>query len=231
MGRGRKRPAPVHNDEDGEPSCSDSEGAAGGLVVARKRFGKSTRGAVSSFFLPQNGGSDRTLADLRMEKFDEFSMRDLVARLPDHNRAAKAAARTRIEAQFGAWWAQWRAGNSLLLYGFGSKREILRRFAEAFASDGACLEVDGLHPGLSARQVLARTAALARLAKPGSVLGSKEDMLDAIRSEGPHRHIYIILHNIDGPGARAANYFLILPVVFSALYFLVVPWFFVEDLF
>lgn len=45
------------------------------------------------------------------------------------------------------------AGNSLLFYGFGSKHDLLQRFARCEAEDGACLLVEGLTPGMTAKQV------------------------------------------------------------------------------
>lgn len=63
------------------------------------------------------------------------------------------AAATPARPQFGRWWAQLRAGNSLLLCGFGSKYDLLNAFAREWMADGACFTVNGLHPGLTAKQV------------------------------------------------------------------------------
>lgn len=119
---------------------------------------------VSSFFQGHAAaiGSGRTLADLQLgalaeEAGDEAaaSLRDLVAALPERHATEKAALRRRLAAQFGRWWAQLRAGNSLLFYGFGSKHELLQRFAreQLGHGDGACMSVNGLQPGLTAKQV------------------------------------------------------------------------------
>lgn len=120
---------------------------------------------VSSFFQGHAAvaGSRRTLADLQLEGLagetgDDAaaaSLRDLLAALPERHAAEKAALRRRLAAQFGRWWAQLRTGNSLLFYGFGSKHELLQRFAreQLGRGDGACLAVNGLQPGLTAKQV------------------------------------------------------------------------------
>lgn len=55
--------------------------------------------------------------------------------------------------QFGRWWAQLRAGHSLLLYGFGSKHDLLNSFAEEWTTDGARCTINCLQPGLTAKQV------------------------------------------------------------------------------
>lgn len=128
-------------------------GAAAGPAVG-------AGGLVSSFFSHQQAaGSSRTLADLQLDvgaaAGEEGGLRDLLASLPERHPESKAALRRRQHAQFGRWWAQLRAGNSLLLYGFGSKHDLLSRFARQQTGDGACLAVNGLHPGLTAKQVRA----------------------------------------------------------------------------
>jgi hypothetical protein len=113
---------------------------------------------VSTFFRDQHvKGSSRTLADLGLDAAGEEgeSLRELLASLPERHRPEKAALRRRQHEQFGRWRAQLRAGNSLLLYGFGSKFELLSRFAREQARDGACLAVNGLQPGLTVRQASA----------------------------------------------------------------------------
>jgi len=69
--------------------------------------------------------------------------------------------------------ARGREGFSLLLFGFGSKRSLLERFAVEALLDGGVLSVNGLCRGLSVRALLLRVAtrcgcpgALARSAVP-----------------------------------------------------------------
>ena len=59
--------------------------------------------------------------------------------------------------------ARAREGFSLLLYGFGSKRALLERFAAEALLDGGVLSVNGLCRGLSARALLLRVASAMRL--------------------------------------------------------------------
>ncbi len=56
-----------------------------------------------------------------------------------------------------------REGFSLLLYGFGSKRSLLERFAVEALLDGGVLSVNGLCRGLSVRALLLRVASAMRL--------------------------------------------------------------------
>ena len=208
----RKRPKPkaVAHPSDDEASTSGSDREGDQLLRAgarqRRRLGRSTRGAVSTFFLPQNTGGSRTLAELRLDHGGEAALRDLLARLPERHPNEKRALRAALEARFGAWWADWRAGNSLLFYGFGSKRDLLDHFARSCTSDGACLVVDGLHQGLTARQVLAWAAAAARQGEAGSYRQrSTAELLEMIAAEGPHRWVYVVIHNIEGLGQQPTS--------------------------
>lgn len=58
----------------------------------------------------------------------------------------------------------------MLLYGFGSKRALLERFAAETLLDGGVLAVNGLFPGLSARALLLRVASALRLPRQVPVL-------------------------------------------------------------
>jgi origin recognition complex subunit 2 len=225
----RKRAAPRRansEDEDaggastsGRESGSDDGGAEFGAAPARGRGARAgaprrlprgvAAGLVSTYFLPQGGGGGtggRRAAELAAEAADPAALRDLLAALPERNAAAKAAQAARLRARFGEWWLQLRAGFSILLYGFGSKRDLLSRFAREWAADGACLAVDGLTPGLTAKGVLAWAAALARRVPPAGLRGKDpEELLRMVDAEGAAgRRLYLIVHNLDGPGLRDA---------------------------
>ena len=55
-----------------------------------------------------------------------------------------------------------RQGFSLLFYGYGSKTGLLSELVKEQLTDGGVLEVNGLAPALSARQVLIRASAMLR---------------------------------------------------------------------
>lgn len=134
MGRGRKRAAPVEthaseSDEVDSPTacilaprrCAWSclaahkasllQGDEERATLFAKRA-KSTGGRVSSFFQPQAAGTAKTLADFGLHHHtgDEERLLDIAAQLPERHPNEKAAARRRLEAQFGLWYLQWRCG-------------------------------------------------------------------------------------------------------------------------
>lgn len=202
-------------DEDKE----DGEGHRRGRPPERLRPTATTttavarqRGLVSTFFSSHTGpGGSKSIADLNLGIAGDQSLRSLVASLPERFPAEKAAIRSQIEAQFPRWWSEWQAGHSLLFYGYGSKKHLLHRFVTAFSTDGACIAVKGLQPGLTARQILLHVAATITSTRTSTSTTSRQaqmrskppaELLDLIASQHPARKIYVLIHNIDGPGLR-----------------------------
>ncbi|GAB4819936.1 hypothetical protein N2152v2_006982 [Parachlorella kessleri] len=195
----RKRPAQVQAvlEDDG----LDAEASQRARQYGAKRT-RSAGGRVSSFFQAPASGSGKTLADLALGGGDE-SLLEIAAQLPSRHTDEKGQLRDKLQNNFGLWYLQWRAGSSLLFYGFGSKRDLLDKFVRSETEDGACLAVNGLMPGLTPKQILVWAAALVKQVKPQSYRSlSKQTLLDMIAGESPQKRIYVVIHNIDGPGLR-----------------------------
>eukprot|EP00887_Chlorella_sp_A99_P000319 scaffold13.g319.t1 len=205
-GRARKAAPTVEPRDDGEdPSCSD---VGAGVEPAAKRArgdARSAAGQVSSYFLPAAAGSGRTLAELQLAAGEEETLRDILGSLPPKLGAERAAIRRELRSRMGRWWAALRAGSSLLLYGYGSKRDVLEEFRMGWTSDGGCVTVDGLLPGVTARGVLQAAAAALRRSKPQVLRSqSKEELLELVAAEAGRSKLYVIVNNLDGPGLRDA---------------------------
>ncbi len=93
-----------------------------------------------------------------------------------------------------------RQQHSLLFYGFGSKRELLEQFASETLTDGGVLVINGQRPALTSKAVLAAVAGA--LTHRSFRSSSQLEALAAIESEPAVRHLYVLLHNIDGPGVQ-----------------------------
>jgi hypothetical protein len=87
---------------------------------------------------------------------------------------------------------------SLLFYGLGSKRALLESFADEALTDGGVLACDGLAAGVNSKQVLQAVASA--LTHRSCKSHSHSELLSLIVSEPPCRQLYVLLHNIDGPG-------------------------------
>ncbi|KAL4854768.1 DNA polymerase iota [Chlorella vulgaris] len=201
----KRRKGPVVQAVEGSSSSDDEGNGEAKLHRHRRHSGVGAGGYVSSYFQHQNvTGSTRTLADLQLDASapgQAEGMRDLLSALPQRHPAEKAELLRRQQSQFAGWWAHLRAGNSVLLYGYGSKHDLLNTFAREHTRDGACLAVNGMQPSLSAKQVLQHATAAIKGSKASYYRGcSKKDLLELIQRD--ERHLYVVLHNIDGRGLR-----------------------------
>ncbi|KAK9845335.1 hypothetical protein WJX81_003690 [Elliptochloris bilobata] len=142
--------------------------------------------------------SGPALADLHDDVPDVEHPRRALASLPVKHVNDKAALMAEYEQCFPKWRFQLREGFSLLLYGFGSKRVLLERFAVDELLDGGVLAVNGLVPGLSARGLLLRVASAMRLPRSGS----SHAILQSIRDLPAEPPMYVVIHNVEGSGLR-----------------------------
>lgn len=62
-----------------------------------------------------------------------------------------------------------RQGFSVLLYGFGSKRQLLQSFAASSLTDAGVLAVTGQSPNLTAKQVLIKAASMLQRSSPADL--------------------------------------------------------------
>jgi len=62
-----------------------------------------------------------------------------------------------------------RQGFSLLLYGFGSKRQLLHSFAMSTLCNAGVLAVTGLSPSLTAKQIIIKAASMLQRSSPAEL--------------------------------------------------------------
>lgn len=127
--------------------------------------------------------------------------------LPDKNAAKKARLMHDLRQRFDDFHARLRSQFSLLLYGFGSKRNLLEAFARELAGprnrgDAAVLVFQGYNARCTARDVVMAVASALtqRAMRPGV---DTRTLISAIADEPHDRHAFVVLHNIDGPGLRS----------------------------
>lgn len=140
-----------------------------------------------------------SLADLNLDLSDEDA-RSQLQNLPVKNKAAKDALFLRHVRSFSKWLLPLREGYSLLFYGLGSKKALLEKFAREQLLDGGVVVFNGYRPTLKLREILSTVAAQSE--KPRG--GDNRAILEHICSTPAQGGIlYVVLHNIDGPGLRS----------------------------
>eukprot|EP00803_Ostreobium_quekettii_P007058 evm.model.scf_425EXC.7 EVM.evm.TU.scf_425EXC.7 scf_425EXC:38332-41699(+) len=191
----------------------------GRAAAAARRGSKSTRkedaplkaggpGEVSYFarkHVRPKVGKRRVADVLEVGCADEGALREILARLPEKNINERMALMQRHEQQFCTWRLQIRLGFNILLYGLGSKRELLDDFSETL-NNGGILRVNGFLRKLNAKKIVAAAAgALLRLPKTELRTCPPDELVQRIGADISGRCLYIVIHNIDGPGLRTVE--------------------------
>lgn len=147
--------------------------------------------------------SDRTLERLQTPKLD----RDTLVRLLDgkpscYNKEIEKLNQTH-EKHFSKWMLQLQLGFNVLLYGLGSKKLLLEKFRTSMLSDCLHLVVNGFFPSITLKSIL--NAITGEVLEHDGTFRTPMDQIDFIGKtlkEDPDTHIYLIIHNIDGPMLR-----------------------------
>ncbi|OSX64866.1 hypothetical protein POSPLADRAFT_1079661, partial [Postia placenta MAD-698-R-SB12] len=143
-----------------------------------------------------------------------------LARLPAP-RTLWAADSPARRALFAQWAAELRAGFNVLCHGYGSKRRVLNAFAAALARRRGAhvLVVNAFQPGFALRDLLAAIAqtppvrdaddALPTAAAAATGIEAQTqrvyDIFSAAHEEDGAPRLYLVVHNVDGPGLRTAK--------------------------
>ncbi|CAM6124302.1 unnamed protein product [Calypogeia fissa] len=148
-------------------------------------------------------------------------MHDLVGeleKLPPKHKEEQAALLASYEEHYSHWHFQLKCGFGLLLYGFGSKKALLEDFASSELSDGPAVVVNGYLPTVKVKHVVFTIANALwesiAAGKGGSAKRKKinagqpsssqsvEDLLAFLQDQSETEFVYVLVHNIDGPGVR-----------------------------
>lgn len=147
--------------------------------------------------------SNNTLSNLPVLEPHEF--RDLLAQAPKkHEKEIKTLAYMH-EQYFPQWYFELTYGFNLLCYGYGSKRELLNRFAQTALTDGALLIVNGYHPVITIKDILLQiTDGVMQTAAPVSQLQDHVRLICDYFSSPDREYdkLYLVVHNIDGGNLR-----------------------------
>ncbi|KAG0359614.1 Origin recognition complex subunit 2 [Podila minutissima] len=110
------------------------------------------------------------------------------------------------EEQFPQWYFELVSGFNLLIYGYGSKRQLLTKFATTVLTDAPLIIVNGYFPTLNLKDILDKILSTAlQYSGPAGTLQEQIAFIHAYFKQ-PDRavqKIYLLVHNIDGSGLRS----------------------------
>ncbi|KAG0075767.1 Origin recognition complex subunit 2 [Podila epicladia] len=171
-----------------------------------------------SFFEEDEMGAERYFQDLYQKS---RTSNNTLSKLPtlEHGDFIQALKRTPAkhtrememltllyEEQFPQWYFELVSGFNLLIYGYGSKRQLLTKFATTMLTDAPLIIVNGYFPTLNLKDILDKILSTAlQYSGPTGTLQEQIAFIHAYFKQ-PDRavqKIYLLVHNIDGSGLRS----------------------------
>ena len=225
-----ERNGEVDEDEEEEEEEDDEEeyigrsGGGGGSFFARrkrprkrgistvrssKRGGSKTEASVQKQQQTQSAKERRESLRASLNLADDDAVRAALRTLPTKHFNERSTILRRAEAAFPRWKTELMTGLNVMLYGFGSKRDVLNAFAGSQLTDGAVIVVDGYSPRLaSIKQVL--TAAVESFydeAHAGFASSSRDALMGTLQRLMARRGtpLYFVVHNMDAPALRSRD--------------------------
>ncbi|GAB5575877.1 origin recognition complex subunit 2 [Prionailurus iriomotensis] len=98
--------------------------------------------------------SDRTLQKLKRAKLDQQTLRNLLSKVSPSFSAELKQLNQQYEQLFHKWMLQLRLGFNIVLFGLGSKRDLLERFRTTVLQDSIHVVINGFFPGISVKSIL-----------------------------------------------------------------------------
>ncbi|XP_060648839.1 origin recognition complex subunit 2 [Drosophila nasuta] len=183
--------------------------------AARQR--QSARVKRSNEYVPESDGyfhshasskiltSDHTLDRLKNPRLAADRLFSLLAEMKtsaEHETAINA-----IMEEYRSYFSKWicilNEGFNILLYGLGSKRQLLLAFHREVLANQTVLVINGFFPSLTLKDVL--DSITSEILDAGPSPGNAHEAVDMIEEEFaliPETHLYLIVHNLDGAMLR-----------------------------
>lgn len=142
--------------------------------------------------------SDMTLAKLDVPRMDQKTLADVLASVPaSHTHECQQMYQDHRQL-FKDWMFKMCTGFNILLYGLGSKRNLLEDFRHSMLKDFSHIVVNGYFPSLMVKQIL-NNITEDILGHTGSFKGPL-DQCEFIKEsfENSGEDFYLLIHSIDG---------------------------------
>ncbi|KAG0327953.1 Origin recognition complex subunit 2 [Podila humilis] len=207
------------DDDDDEEEQNQTRPSENDFDQARDIMDAKPAVPTKSIFEEDEMGAERYFQDLYQKS---RTSNNTLSKLPtlDHGDFVQALKRAPVkhasememltllyEEQFPQWYFELVSGFNLLIYGYGSKRQLLTKFATTMLTDGPLIIVNGYFPTLNLKDILEKilTTALEYTTGP---FGTLQEQIAFIHGyfQQPDRAVeklYLLVHNIDGSGLRS----------------------------
>ncbi|XP_055967841.1 origin recognition complex subunit 2 isoform X2 [Sorex fumeus] len=147
--------------------------------------------------------SDRTLQKLKRAKLDQQTLHTLLSKVPPSFSAELKQLNQRYEQLFHKWMLQLHLGFNIVLYGLGSKRDLLERFRTTMLQDSIHIVINGFFPGISVKSILNSITeeVLDHIGTFRSVLDQLDWIINKFK-EDSSLELFLLIHNLDSQTLR-----------------------------
>ncbi|NWR60496.1 ORC2 protein, partial [Bucorvus abyssinicus] len=147
--------------------------------------------------------SDRTLQKLRKRRLNQQTLHDLLKKAPLAYAAEIKELNQQHESLFSKWMLQLHLGFNIVLYGLGSKHDLLEKFRTSALQDSVHLVVNGYFPSITVRSIL--NSITEEVLDHIGTFRSPLDQLGFIIKrfkEDSSLELYVLIHNLDSQMLR-----------------------------
>ncbi|XP_044074935.1 origin recognition complex subunit 2 isoform X2 [Siniperca chuatsi] len=147
--------------------------------------------------------SDRTLERLHTPKLDRETLVQLLEGKPSCYSKEIQQLHNKHRKHFSKWMLQLQLGFSVLVYGLGSKKALLEDFRMSHLAQEIHLVVNGFFPSITLKSIL--NALTCEVLEHQGSFRAPSDQIQYITQtlkDSPDLHVYLLIHNIDGPMLR-----------------------------
>lgn len=148
--------------------------------------------------------SNHTLDNLKNPRLSQDEIQKLLKtmKLSENHKIAINNLLDDMRKQFPKWMIILNEGFSILLHGLGSKRNILTEFHHSELKNEDVIVINGFFPSLTIKDILDSILEILELTISTSNVHEIVDYIEMQIQQKEHGHLYVIVHNIDGPMLR-----------------------------
>ncbi|XP_047445122.1 origin recognition complex subunit 2 [Mugil cephalus] len=147
--------------------------------------------------------SDRTLERMHTPKLDRETLVQLLEGKASCYAKEIQQLHNKHKKHFSKWMLQLQLGFSVLVYGLGSKKALLEDFRVSYLSQELHVVVNGFFPSITLKSIL--NALTCEVLEHQGSFRTPSDQIQFIAQtlkDSPDLHVYLLIHNIDGPMLR-----------------------------
>nr|XP_033801364.1 origin recognition complex subunit 2 isoform X2 [Geotrypetes seraphini]XP_033801365.1 origin recognition complex subunit 2 isoform X2 [Geotrypetes seraphini] len=192
-----------------EPKAQTKESltSVSNKIPAKRSKRSATSDLVENYFEAHSSSkvltSDRTLQKLQTPKLDQETLHSVLDNVPPTFPVELKQLNQQYEDLFHKWMLQLHLGFNIVLYGLGSKRNLLEKFRTRMLQDSVHIVINGFFPNISVKSILCTI--IEEVLNHMGGFHNPLDQLDFIVKafkEDPSLELHLLIHNLDSQMLR-----------------------------